>query len=785
MQQKTRNVLTAAAVTFATASCITVPAMAVTAKTSLTLAKNGQTTYTIALAADAVPAERTAAGQLQKYLQEVTGAAFPIESESDVQATAPQILVGTGRRAKALLPAQQWSDLGGDGIVVKTVGNNLILAGGRPRGSLYAVFQFLEDSVGCRWWTPTERKIPQRKTLEVKSQNVTYVSPFTYREHYTNSVRNDSVFATIMRENGHHQTQSVEFGGHYTILGFVHTFAELLPPKKYFAAHPEWYSDVDNDFKPCTAASKMPDDHGSDLCLSNTELQDELTKQALMWIEKNPDAGYISISQNDNPDNYCRDEEALKMIEAEGSPSAPLIKFVNIIAERIHQKYPNFLVETMAYQWSEKPPKTIRPAKNVIVRLAPIKSDFGHPVDSEWNKVTRDKVLGWSKISSQLFIWNYVTNFRANMLPHPNWDGLAKDLRFFAANKVTGVFEQGDAYTNGVGDFVQLRAWLMGKLMWNPNLDQNKLIDEFLQNYYGDAAPFLRQYIDLLQSSYLAQKRPLLTFNQDQSYFTLDVMNQSMELFDRAQQAVKDDKEISYRLRRERLSLELARLYQFNMLQREASRDKKKLLGDSDPLRAMQQFIATAQEYEVLHFSEGVRFEKQIPALTSMFSNPVDLPEFARKYLAHDVISIQPGTFYLYGKGKLSFLEPDPKDPANTVASIAGGINDWAIQVLLSQNLTSNSRDKWRIYAMTRADFKAGEAQEGTAFQSGVYDDVNAKFIASTDVPCAKLQGEGYEAIDLGAHELNGNMFIWFAPGKSSPVEKLYLDSIILVRENP
>src|SRR5690606_6614654 len=144
--------------------------------------------------------------------------------------------------------------------------------------------------------------------------------------------------------------------------------------------------------------------------------------------------------------------------------------------------------------------------------------------------------------------------------PHPNWGGLAKDLRFFAANKVTGVFEQGDAYTNGVGDFVQLRAWLMSKLMWNPNLDQNKLIDEFLQGYYGVAAPLLRQYIDLVQESFRTQNRELLTFNPDLFFFSLDVMQRSMQLFDKAEQAVQGDETRAKRVKRTRLSLEFARL---------------------------------------------------------------------------------------------------------------------------------------------------------------------------------------------------------------------------------
>lgn len=253
---------------------------------SLSLAKNQQTSYVIALAADAIPAEKTAAEQLQKYLQQVTGAAFPIQPETQVNADAPQILVGAGTRVRSLLPAQDWSTLGQDGIVIKTIGKNLILTGGRPRGSLYAVFQFLEDEVGCRWWTPIASTIPNRSTLDVRPQNLIYISPFNYRESFTTSVQSDPVFATVLRQNGHHQKQGKEWGGHYEILGWAHTFGQLLPVEKYFEQHPEWYSDPANEYKPATASSKMPQARKTDLCLGNPEVLDAITEQALGWIER-------------------------------------------------------------------------------------------------------------------------------------------------------------------------------------------------------------------------------------------------------------------------------------------------------------------------------------------------------------------------------------------------------------------------------------------------------------------------------------------------------------------
>ena len=425
---------------------ISLPAFA---QTNLPLATNGQSDFVIALASDAVPAEKTAARELQKYIQQISGANLPVKSETNVPEKAPQILVGAGPRVRKMLANQNWNALGADGIVLKTIGNKLILAGGRPRGTLYAVYEFLE-TLGCRFWAQGEETIPTQKTVQIPALNVVYIPPFSYREHYTNSVQQDPIFATRMRENGHHQPQSEEWGGHYSIIGFVHTFDALLPPSKFLKEHPDWFAE----------GAQQP-------CLTNLAARGEIIKSVLEKVRTNPAAGIISVSQNDNIARcQCATCKALEAVE--GSPSAPLLETVNAVADSVKKEFPHFLVETLAYQHTRKPPKTLRPRDNVVIRLCSIEADFSKPLDSESNASFRDDITGWKAIAPRLYIWDYITNFTNSIWPHPNFRVLGPNLRFFAANNVIGVFEQGDAYSNGTGDFPQLRAYLVGKLMWNP-----------------------------------------------------------------------------------------------------------------------------------------------------------------------------------------------------------------------------------------------------------------------------------------------------------------------------
>jgi len=199
---------------------------------ALTLIKNSKTTYTIVIAADAIRSEKTAAKELQQHLKLVTGAQLPIRTESQVKPNATQIAISQSKRVKLLLPKTDWKALGSDGIIMKTVGNTIVLTGGRPRGSLYAVYTFLEDVVGCRWWTPTENFIPKKPTLDIPNLNTTYIPKIKCREASYRNPNWSGIFASKLKLNGHWYSIAPEYGGHYSIIGSCHTFYELIPPSK-------------------------------------------------------------------------------------------------------------------------------------------------------------------------------------------------------------------------------------------------------------------------------------------------------------------------------------------------------------------------------------------------------------------------------------------------------------------------------------------------------------------------------------------------------------------------
>ncbi|HID23645.1 MAG TPA: DUF4838 domain-containing protein, partial [Planctomycetaceae bacterium] len=251
------------------------------------LADAGRSGYAIVVPRSPTPVEQTAARELQRHLQQATGIQLPIVAEGQ-WANRPAVLIGNTTRAGTLVPDFDPAALGHDGILMKTVGRDVILAGRPPRGTLYAVYTFLEDVVGCRWWTSSESFVPRKTTLTIPELDVKYAPPLRYREAYYRDAF-DGVFAARLKCNGHSERIAEEYGGHYRFAGFVHTFYPLLPPKTYFKDHPEWYSEI-NGKRTAERAQ---------LCLTNDEMRRELVRNALARLRSTPGANIISISQND------------------------------------------------------------------------------------------------------------------------------------------------------------------------------------------------------------------------------------------------------------------------------------------------------------------------------------------------------------------------------------------------------------------------------------------------------------------------------------------------------
>ncbi|MPM60281.1 hypothetical protein SDC9_107132 [bioreactor metagenome] len=214
----------------------------------------------------------------------------------------------------------------------------------------------------------------------------------------------------------------------------------------------------------------------------------------------NPNATLISLTQNDGG-VYCVCPECKALDEAEGSQSGTMISFVNAVADYTKDKYPNLKLDTFAYYYTRRPPKTIVPRDNVAVRLCSYECCFAHPLtapDCPRNVEFAQDIIAWSSICKNLYIWDYTTNYSHLNGPFPNFGVLQPNMQFFVEHNVIGVYEEGNYYAfESNGEFADLRSFLLARLMWDPYLDYDAEMNGFLKHYYGNGWQYIREYIDI------------------------------------------------------------------------------------------------------------------------------------------------------------------------------------------------------------------------------------------------------------------------------------------------
>ena len=541
----------------------------------LTLASDGKTDYVILLPANPTSQEEKAAEELARWLGEMTGAEFRTarEGEADL-AVEKAISVGrTGLLERSSLPGAD-DDLGDEGYAIAVEGEDVYLFGGRKRGPIYAVFALLEEDLGCRWYTQKVNRIVKNPTLKARVVPRSYVPPFDLRDPYYCDAFNGT-WSLLNRTNAYQATVSADWGGNLNYVGgwLVHTYNRMLPPGQYFGEHPEYF---------------MLDENGQrsqkQLCMTHPEVIEIATREVLKALSANPDSELLSVSKNDIR-GVCHCPRCKAMDEAAGSTSASPLFLVNKVAEAVVSEHPNVTITTLGYMDTVVPPKNMRPAPNVAIRLCTDTCMWPHPFrPAEQTESFRKALEGWSNIHNKIHIWDYSVNFGNYMDPWPSFSAIAANLRFYAMNNVTGVMIQG-AYQSTGNERELMRCWVFAKLLWDPSREVWPLMQDFIRGYYGSAAPAIEEYNAMLYQSGLENKGVV-----DRPGF----LAEAKAIFDRAEKLAENE-EILHRV-------QLARLPVVNV---ELSRMEKDLMSGQQIDR--DRFLALVDHFERIGRREGIR----------------------------------------------------------------------------------------------------------------------------------------------------------------------------------
>ncbi|MCL2508767.1 MAG: DUF4838 domain-containing protein [Oscillospiraceae bacterium] len=548
------------------------------------LAKNGKALLKIWIAEDASPGERYAASELRHYLNLMTAAPFAVTTDKP---TEPAIAVGAAAESLGIVCGQ---NPGGDAFTIRTTGGGIGITGGK-RGVIYGVYELLE-SLGCRFFTPTCEKIPCVPELPLPQLDITQKPVLEYRWHNYKDMTGYPRFAVKSRLNG--TALPEEYGGGVTYAWFVHSFErDIIHPDDYFDGHPEYFALVNG---------KRLRDFGQ-LCLTNPEVLEITVEKARAALRKNPECRIISVSQNDC-ENYCTCPSCAAIDDREESHAGSLIWFVNQVAERLEEEFPEVIIDTLAYMYSRRPPKSLRPRHNVCVRLCSIECCFTHSFESCDETGFLHDLRDWAKVCNRLYIWDYTTGFAHYPAPHPNWNVLQPNMRSFITNNVKGVFEQACGALGGSTDLNELRAYLISKLLWDADCDIEAHKREFAEYYYGAAAEHILRYIDLLTE--MVERDGLHTgFNDncDREYLSDAMLDVYADIFQKAEQAVAGDALRLTRVAKAGLSIRWVRMKNRQMLQ-----------NSIDP-QEMNRFFADWRAHGLTRIDEWVSAETTLHAL--------------------------------------------------------------------------------------------------------------------------------------------------------------------------
>jgi len=423
--------------------------------------------YVIACNAAAGGVISNAAGQLQKYIALATGVTLPIEAEG-VPAGTKRILI--------------------DETVVTDPNNfkyysdedGIVLAGSAKRSALYAVFHFLENQLGWRFFAADTEVCYESNKIALADLDVNFEHVFAIRDVYWTEAFNEE-FSIKRYQNGdgkrrlmyNNNPSSIELGGSESFHPYgIHTFAALAEQ-----------------------------DEVNQPCLNDENVYQTMLKNAKAWLAADPSRKAIHVSQNDNR-RYCTCTKCSADINTYGSPAGSIIKLVNRMDEDLKAAgFNDITIITFAYDYSFPCPKGITCNDDIAIELCTINYCYNHPFndpDCAINAANMKEIEAWAKICDEFYIWDYSINFKYLLSPFPNFDVLREDMQVLSTIGAKGILSQGN-YQTPSAEFGALRSYLLCRLMENPYMSAEEYdthMNEFLAAYYGPGWKNIRSYID-------------------------------------------------------------------------------------------------------------------------------------------------------------------------------------------------------------------------------------------------------------------------------------------------
>tara|TARA_B110000902_G_scaffold157276_1_gene180377 strand:+ start:636 stop:2762 length:2127 start_codon:yes stop_codon:yes gene_type:complete len=458
------------------------------------------------------------ADTLNVYLNKAVGISLEI---SDKQKKRSIILV-------------EKTDLNKDFISIDYKDSLITISANNKRNLYYATYDFIEKFLNVNWLSNDFTYYEDLKSINFpKNYSYYFEPPVLTRTVHSKLFYKDSVFADKLKVTN-------EAFPRYVPSARVHTFHRFLPYEVFYDKNPEYYA--------LRNGKRLP----TQLCLTNTDVLKIVKDSVNSFFNKFPNSDVISVSQDDNT-QYCQCDKCSKIDNQEGSPAGTMIHFVNAVAE----SFPNKTISTLAYQYTRKPPK-VKPIENVLITLCSIECNRSVPIELGCKDFSSD-LKGWSQLTDNIRIWDYTTQFTNFLAPFPNWGTIKPNINLFVDNNAKWIFEQ---HSNNDSELFELRSYIMAKLLWNPNLDFQTLLNEFNNKYYGNGGKYISEYVNSIQNQIDNTSFFLFLYGDPSQGFDSflspeNLLNYDI-LFNKALNSVELDSEYYKRILRSKISIDYA-----------------------------------------------------------------------------------------------------------------------------------------------------------------------------------------------------------------------------------
>ena len=426
------------------------------------------------------------------------------------------------------------TDLNKDFISIDYKDSLITISANNKRNLYYATYDFIEKFLDVNWLSTDFTYYEDLKSINFpKNYSYYFEPPVLTRTVHSKLFYKDSVFADKLKVTN-------EAFPRYVPSARVHTFHRFLPYEVFYDKNPEYYA--------LRNGKRLP----TQLCLTNTDVLKIVKDSVNSFFNKSPNSDVISVSQDDNT-QYCQCDKCSKIDNHEGSPAGTMIHFVNAVAE----SFPNKTISTLAYQYTRKPPK-VKPIENVLITLCSIECNRSVPIELGCKDFSSD-LKGWSQLTDNIRIWDYTTQFTNFLAPFPNWGTIKPNINLFVDNNAKWIFEQ---HSNNDSELFELRSYIMAKLLWNPNLDFQTLLNEFNNKYYGNGGKYISEYVNSIQNQIDNTSFFLFLYGDPSQGFDSflspeNLLNYDI-LFNKALSSVELDSEYYKRILRSKISIDYA-----------------------------------------------------------------------------------------------------------------------------------------------------------------------------------------------------------------------------------